>query len=166
MKGRSGSVGVDTTRHVPEHLDRAEQEKLRQSFFQRQFRLARLALAIVGLAIVFLAGAFVVSYASKLYQNWRENRLLDRAIALQNEGKLSKAEQMARELIERHPDSLPALLILAETAERQNFEEAVSWRERIARLRSRDQESQLNFASAALRFGKLDVAREALNRVH
>src|SRR5262249_61168135 len=28
-----------------------------------------------------------------------------------------------------------------------------------------DSESQLNYASAALRFGKLDVAREALNRV-
>src|SRR5206468_7628469 len=35
----------------------------------------------------------------------------------------------------------------------------------IARLLPKDPESQLNFASAALRFGKLDLAREALNRV-
>src|SRR5204862_952290 len=31
--------------------------------------------------------------------------------------------------------------------------------------RPNDDESQLNYASAALRFGKLDLAREALNRV-
>jgi predicted Zn-dependent protease len=117
------------------------------------------------LAIAFLLGVFFVSYGLKLYQNWRENRLLDRATALLQEGNLSKAAQMARELLERHPDSLPGLSILADAAERQNFEEAVLWRERIARLRSKDPESQLNFASAALRFGKLDVAREALTRV-
>src|SRR5207249_7283735 len=53
----------------------------------------------------------------------------------------------------------------AEKEERQNLEEAVAWRERIAQLLPKDPESQLNYASAALRFGKLDLAREALNRV-
>ena len=72
---------------------------------------------------------------------------------------------MAQDLARRHPDSLAALSILADTAERQNLEEAVAWRERIARLLPKDPESQLNLASAALRFGKLDLAREALNRV-
>src|SRR5262249_42031864 len=72
---------------------------------------------------------------------------------------------MAQDLARRHPDSLAALSILADIAERQNLEEAVVWRDRIARLQPNDPESQLNFASAALRFGKLDLAREALNRV-
>jgi predicted Zn-dependent protease len=121
--------------------------------------------AVAAVAIAILAGALLVSYGSKLYQNWRENRLLDRATALLEQGELSKAALIARELLMRHPDSLPALSILADTAERQNLEEAVLWRERIARLRPMDLESQLNFASAALRFGKLDVAREALTRV-
>jgi predicted Zn-dependent protease len=107
----------------------------------------------------------LVSYGSKLYQNWRENGLLHRATALLQQGNLGTAAKTARELLARHPDSLPALSILADTAERQNVEEAVSWRELIARLRPKDPESQLNFASAALRFGKLDVAREALTRV-
>jgi predicted Zn-dependent protease len=120
---------------------------------------------VAAVAIAILAGALLVSYGSKLYQNWRENALLDRATALLEQGELSKAEKMARELLTRHPDSFPALSILADTAERQNLEEAVLWRERIARLRPMDPESQLNFASAALRFGKLDVAREALTRV-
>jgi len=133
--------------------------------FQRRLGPIRVVLAVTGLAMAFLLGIFFVSYGSKLYQNWRENRLLYRATALLHEGKLNKAAQIARELRARHPDSLPALYILAETAERENLEEAVSWRERIAQLLPKNPESQLNFASAALRFGKLDLVREALDRI-
>ena len=52
--------------------------------------------------------------------------------------------------------------ILAEAAEKENLEEAISWRGQIARLRPKDPDSQLNLVSAALRFGKLDLARKAL----
>ena len=171
MKGRSGPTGVATTHQASVQLEHAEQGRGRQSssgphsMFQRQLRRGRLAVAIAGLAIAFLVGVFFVSYGSKLYENWRERRLLRQATTLLQEGKLDKAAQMAQELARRHPDSLAALSILADTAERQNLEEAVAWRERIARLLPKDPESQLNFASAALRFGKLDLAREALNRV-
>src|SRR6185369_5347232 len=48
---------------------------------------------------------------------------------------------------------------------RQNLEEAVMWRAQIARLLSKDPDSQLNLASAALRFGQIDLARKALNDV-
>lgn len=125
----------------------------------------RLPVAIAGLAIVFVVGVFFVSYGSKLYEKWRERRLLEQATTFSQEGKLSEAAQMARELARRHPDSIAALSILADAAEKQNLEEAVAWRERIARLLPKDPESQLNFASAALRFEKLDLAREALGRV-
>jgi len=159
MKGRTRSAGVETTHQVPGQLKHAGNGKDRQS------QPARLAFAVAALAIAVLLGALFVSYGPKLYQNWRENRLLYQATALLHEGKLNKAAQMARELLAGHPDSLPALSILADTAERQNLEETVRWREGIARLVPKDLESQLNFASAALRFGKLDLAREALNRV-
>jgi hypothetical protein len=171
MKGTNGSNGIQTTHVVPKDSKHAEDARHRQSFtashsfLQRQLRLPRLALAAAGLAIVFFLGAFLVTYGSKLYENWRENRLLGRASALLQEGKLSNAAQITREILWRHPDSLPALSILADTAEKQNLEEAVSWRERIARLRPNDADSQLNYASAALRFGQLNVTREALNRV-
>jgi Tfp pilus assembly protein PilF len=170
MKGRRGSSGVETTDVAPQDFKHAEHGRHRQSFtatdsLQRQLRLSRLALGAGGLVIVFLLAAFLVTHGSKLYENWRENRLLDRASALLQEGKLSKAAQITRELLERHPDSFPALSILADTAERQNLEEAVLWRERIARLRPNDAETQLNYASAALRFGQLNVVRGALNRV-
>src|SRR6266513_982481 len=171
MKGRSVSTGVETAHHIPGQLEHAERGKGRQSpgrthsMFQGQLTRHRLCIAIAGLAIALLVGVFFITYGSKLYKNWRERRLLQQATTLSQEGKLSKAAQIAQELASRHPDSLAALSILADTAERQNLEEAVAWRERIARLLPKDPVSKLNFASAALRFGKLDIAREALNRV-
>src|SRR5205085_8659194 len=55
--------------------------------------------------------------------------------------------------------------ILAEATEKQNSEETVSWRAQIARLQPDDIDSQLNLASAALRFGQIDLARKTLQRV-
>ena len=172
MKGRIRATSAGTTQpHVVEKLERgtrrARQVSLnaRNSLFRHHHWSARLTTAMAALAIAILLGALLIGYGSRLYQKWRENGLLDRATALLQQGNLSTAAQTAQELLERHPDSLPALSILADTAEKQNLEDAVSWRERIARLRPKDPESQLNFASAALRFGKLDVAQEALTRV-
>src|SRR6266480_839387 len=136
-----------------------------ESFFQRQLWPARVGLAIAALAIAILLGALLFSYSSKLYEDWRQTRLLHQAASMLQEGKFSEAAQTARELLGQHPDSLPALYVLAEAAERQNLEEAVSWREQIARLLPKDLDSQLNFASAALRFGKLDLARKALDQI-
>src|SRR6266481_1900597 len=171
MKGRSGPTGVATTHQASVQREHAEQGRGRQSsmgrhsMFRRQLKRGRLTVAIAGLAIAFLVGVFFVSYGSKLYENWRERRLLNQATTLLQEGKLSKAAEMAQELARRHPDSLAALSILADTAERQNLEEAVAWRERIARLLPKDPESQLNFASAALRFGQIDLARKTLQNM-
>jgi len=136
-----------------------------ESFFQRRLWLARLGVVVVVSAVALLVGIVLFSYGSRLYDDWRQSRLLRRATALLREGKLNKAAQTAQELVARHPDSLPALHVLAEAAEKQNLEEAVKWREQIARLLPTELESQLNLASAALRFGKLDVVRQALDRV-
>src|SRR5436853_2766622 len=81
------------------------------------------------------------------------------------QGRFSEATQTARELLAQHPNSLPALYVLAEAAEKQNLEEAISWREQITGLRPKDPDSQLNLVSAALRFGKLDLARKALDQI-
>ncbi|HTH20034.1 MAG TPA: hypothetical protein VL912_08130 [Candidatus Udaeobacter sp.] len=155
----------------PDQLDQVEDVRDRQSSggthstALQKLRRGRLTLAIAGLAIACLLGVFFISYGSKLYENWRERRSLQKANTFLQEGKLSEAAQTAQDVVRRHSDSLAALSILADTAERQNLEEAVAWRERIARLLPKDPESQLNLASAALRFGKLELAREALDRV-
>jgi len=136
-----------------------------ESFFQRQLWPARLAFLAAGLAIVILLVALLIGYGLRLYAGWHQTRLLREAASMLQQGKFSQATQTARELLAQHPDSLPALSILAEAAEKENLEEAISWREQIARLRPKDPDSQLNLVSAALRFGNLDLARKALDRV-
>jgi lipopolysaccharide biosynthesis regulator YciM len=131
----------------------------------QELKRNRVAVAIAGLGIALLLGVLFVSYGSKLYETWHDRHLLQQATTRLQEGKLSEAAQMAHELTRRHPDSVAALSILADIAEKQNLEETVAWRERIARLLPKDPESQLNLASAAIRFGKLDLAREAVDRV-
>ncbi|MFL6499390.1 MAG: hypothetical protein ACJ8LL_01575 [Candidatus Udaeobacter sp.] len=171
MKGGNGSTGVDTTQETSRQIEDVAQKTDRQSSIstqltlQRQPRKRRVLVAIAGLVIAFLIGVFLVSYDSRLYEHWRERRLLEKAATLLQEGGFTEAAQIAQDLASRHPDSLAALSILADAAERQNLEEAVAWRERIALLLPKDPESQLNLASAALRFGKIDLAREALHRV-
>ena len=132
-----------------------------ESFFHRQLWPARLALVAGGLAIVILLGALFISYGLRLYGDWHQTRLLYEAASMLQQGRFSEATQTARVLLAQHPDSLPILYILAEAAEKQNLEEAISWREQIARLRPKDPDSRLNLVSAALRFGKLDLARKA-----
>ena len=162
---------IETGREMAEQIKHPRHGRVRQLFlglescFQRQLWPARLAVMVALVAVALLVGVLLFNYSSKLYENWRQTHLLHRATALLQESKLSKATQTAQELLRQRPDSLPALYVLAEAAERQNLEEAVSWRGQIARLLPKDVESQLNLASAALRFGKLDLARRALDRV-
>ena len=136
-----------------------------ESFFQRQLWPARLALLVAAFVVAILLGVAFFSYGSKLYRDWHQSRLLHRAASMLQEERFIEAAQTAREVMKLDPDSLPACYILAEAAEKQNLEEAVSWRAQIARLLPRDSDSQLNLASAALRFGKLDLARKALGQV-
>src|SRR4030095_12517027 len=81
------------------------------------------------------------------------------------EQEFNEAAHTAREILKLHLNSLQAYYILAEATEKQNLVETVSWRAQIARLLPKDAESQLNLASAALRFGEIDLARQALDRV-
>ena len=134
-------------------------------FWQRQLWPARLALVIGASALAVALGIISLNYGSKLYRGWHETRLLHGAAAMLQEEKFTQATQNAREVLQLHPDSLPAFQILAEAAEKQNLEETVSWRAQIARLLPNDPASQLNLASAALRFGQLDIARKALDHV-
>jgi thioredoxin-like negative regulator of GroEL len=156
---------------IAERTEEAGYRRIRQSlfglesFFQRQLWPVRIALVAAGVALAILLGALFFSYSLKLYQDWHQTRLLHEAGSMLQQGRFTEATQTARELLAQHPDSLPALYVLAEAAEKQNLEEAISWRGQIARLRPNDPDSQLNLVSAALRFGKLDLARKALDQI-
>lgn len=121
---------------------------------------------LVGASVLgFLLGLFCLIYAPRAYAGWQESRLLKRAAEALQKDRFDEAMQAARDTLQIRPASLAAYYILAEATEKQNRPETVAWRAQIARLLSHDLASQLNLASAALRFGQLDTARRALEDV-
>jgi predicted Zn-dependent protease len=136
-----------------------------KSASQRRVWSDRLVLSLAALTAAVFAGIVCFNYGPKLYSDWQQRRLLHRAASMLQQEKFSEAAETAHEVLKRAPDSLPAYYVLAEAAEKQNLEEAVSWRAQIARLLPRDPDSELNLASAALLFGQLDLARKALDHI-
>ena len=120
---------------------------------------------------------FFFGSLANAYNHWRQNRLLQRANVLLSEADskditaatrksdLEQARRIGKEVLRLHPDSISAYYVLAEAAEKGNLQETVVWRAQIARLLPHDFDSQLNLASAALRFSQLDLARKALDKV-
>ncbi|MGB8341057.1 MAG: hypothetical protein WCE51_05665 [Chthoniobacterales bacterium] len=115
---------------------------------------------VLGLGV----GLFAFSSVHKGWNRWEKTRFLAEAGNRLTQDDLAQAESLARKVLAIDPDSLAAARILADTTEKQNRSETVAWRAQIARL-DPGLDSELNLASAALRFGQLDVARAALGRV-
>jgi tetratricopeptide (TPR) repeat protein len=132
---------------------------------RKQLRLGRAALIGLALLGAFLFGTIVVTIGPRLVNEWRESSWLKEADADLKKGNFNGAVEAAQEALRFDHDSLPAFRVLAEATEKQNRPETIAWRAQIARLQPRDIESQLNLASAALRFGQLDVGRKALEGV-
>ncbi|HST30220.1 MAG TPA: tetratricopeptide repeat protein [Chthoniobacterales bacterium] len=125
----------------------------------------RVAIYVVAAAIALFLIVVFGTYGSKLYSGWRESRLLKRASAMLDSKDYIAANRLARQVLELHQDSLPAFYVLADATERQNSEETVSWRAQIAHLQPDNIDAQLNLASAALRFGQIDLARKTLEQI-
>src|SRR5437868_5675602 len=126
------------------------------------FRLSLILLAVIA---GFALGLLVLSVGPKLVSKWKESRWLNQAATALKQNNFNAADDAAKQALQLNHDSLSACEILAEATEKQNRAETVVWRAEIARLRPRDIASQLNLASAALRFGQLDTARKALDSV-
>src|SRR3954469_18857298 len=132
---------------------------------QLKFTPTRLAICAASLFLGFAFGWILLTYGPEAYRGWRESNLLKNALALMAKEDFDGAARAAREVLQLHHDSLPAFRILAEASEKQNKPETVAWRAQIARLEPDKVDSQLNLASAALRFGRLDTASKALDSV-
>jgi thioredoxin-like negative regulator of GroEL len=129
------------------------------------FTPARIAICVAALVIGFGFGFGLLTYGPQAYSGWRESRLLKRASEMLAREDFDGATRAAREVLQLQHDSLAAFHVLAEASEKQNRPETVAWRAQIARLEPENLDGQLNLASAALRFGQLDTARKALERV-
>jgi predicted Zn-dependent protease len=130
-----------------------------------QARPVRGGLIVLAVIAGFALGLLVLSIGPKFVNAWRESRLVRQAETNLKQGNFNAANDAARQALQIDRDSLAAYQILAEATEKQNRAETVVWRGQIARLQPRDIDSQLNLASAALRFGQLDAARKALDSV-
>ena len=130
-----------------------------------QARPVRGGLVVLAVIAGFALGLLVLSIGPKFLNAWRESRLLRQAGTNLKQENFNAANDAARQALQIDRDSLAAYQILAEATEKQNRAETVVWRAQIARLQPRDIDSQLNLASAALRFGQLDAARKALDSV-
>src|SRR4051812_37748413 len=133
--------------------------------FRRRVSPEHLALIIAAIALALVIAIIGITYGSKFYNSWQETRLLKRASNLLEQHDYNGATRDAQRALELHPDSLAAFYVLAEATEQQNRIETVAWRAQIARLAPERLDSHLNLASAALRFGELDTAHKALERV-
>src|SRR5436309_469688 len=158
---------------MPEKIRRMRRKRRSRSLpgvesFQ-SFRLdlppVRVALYVAAAAVAVFLLVLFGTYGSKLYTGWHESRLLKRATAMLEKKDFVAANRLARQVLEHRRDSLPAFYILAEATEKQNSEQTVSWRAQVARLQPDNIDSQLNLASAALRFSQIDLARKTLEHV-
>ena len=158
---------------MPEKIKRVRRKRRSHSLpgvesypsLRLHFPPPRVALYAAGAAIALLLIILFGTYGSKLYSTWRESRLLKRASTLLEQKDFVGANRLAHQVLAMHADSLPAFYILADATEKQNSEGTVSWRAQIARLQPDNIDSQLNLASAALRFGQIDLARTTLERI-
>jgi len=158
---------------MPEKIRRVRRRRRSQSSPDSEFSPSirfhfpplRVAVYVAAAAIALFLVVSFGTYGSRLYSGWRESRLLKRASARLENKDYTAANQLAREVLALHQNSLPAFYILADATEKQNSEETVSWRAQIAHLQPNDIDAQLNLASAALRFGQIDLARKTLEEI-
>jgi thioredoxin-like negative regulator of GroEL len=150
--------------HEPNRVRR--RRRVRSARPHRQKNLgSRIAIYFLALGVGALLGFLCLTYIPRAYANWRESRLLKQASEFLEKEDYPQATRAAQQMLRSRPDSVAALHIMADATERQNSSETVTWRAQIARAIPQSVDAHLNLASAALRFGQLDVARRALDNV-
>lgn len=150
---------------MPRPLKRVRRKRRRSRVsWKERLRIGSSVVVSFFVVLGFGVGLFTLSSARKGWTRWHKGRLLAQAEEQLKQGNVDTADALARKALVIDSNSLQACRILADATEKENEPETVAWRAQIARL-DPGLDSQLNLASAALRFGQLDMARDALGRV-
>jgi predicted Zn-dependent protease len=121
-------------------------------------RWARRVVACVLLAALSFGGY-------RVYGVWRKHHLSQQAQDFFARQDYQSAVLVARHVLQLDPKNVAACRIMAATAELAGKRETISWREQVVALEPRDAANRIALASAALRFGQLDLARKTLDAV-
>src|SRR4051794_29655475 len=150
---------------MPRPLKRVRRRRRRSRVsWKERLRIGSSVVVSFFVVLGFGVGLFTLSSARKGWTRWHKARLLAQAEEQLKQGNVDTADALARKALVIDTNSIQACRILADATEKENEPETVAWRAQIARL-DPGLDSQLNLASAALRFGQLDIARDALGRV-
>ncbi len=149
---------------MPTEVRTVDRKGRPRSLWRRSLQLRSGLIISLLVLLGFGIGLLTFSSAHKAWNGWRESHLLRQADAQLDQDHLEQAKDLAQRALVMDPNSLTAARILADATEKQNRVETVGWRAQIARLHPTI-DNQLNLASAALRFGQLDVARRAVQQV-
>ncbi|HEX8490012.1 MAG TPA: hypothetical protein VF626_03250 [Chthoniobacterales bacterium] len=99
------------------------------------------------------------------YGVWRKKHLARQTQNFFDRGDYQSAVLVARQLLQRDPDSLAASRVMADTGELAGRPEALAWRERVVALEPNVPANKVALAATALRFGQLDLARKVLDTI-
>jgi len=152
-------------RIMPRPLKRVRRKRRRSRVsWKERLRIGSSVVVSFFVVLGFGVGLFTLSSARKGWSRWHKARLIAQAEEQLKQGNLESADALARKALTIDTNSIQACRILADATEKENDPETVAWRAQLARL-DPGLDSELNLASAALRFGQLDMARAALSRV-
>ena len=119
--------------------------------------------------ILVLAGMLAITALGfagfHFYHKWQPEHLAKKAEALFEKGENLEAAQMAKRALQMNTRNVRANRLLAQITEKLNSPEAVFWRRRVVLVEPESLPDILALSAAALRFGQLTVAKQALTTV-
>jgi tetratricopeptide (TPR) repeat protein len=118
---------------------------------------AAVLVGIVGFAAILILPRTIAS--------WQQRRLLTSAQAFLERGDLRSAMISCRQLLQLNPDEQRAYPILIAINEQANSPQALSWASKWVDLSNGDSQALARLGVLALKFGELEAAQDALNRL-
>ena len=115
-------------------------------------------LALAGLA----AGYFWRKPILAQYRSWSQERHAGRAARSFEAGDYERAIIDGRQALELNPFDVETNRVVARAYEAMSKPDAVPWRERLNKISPGDKENTIAWATAALKHGDLDTAKDAL----